>query len=54
MLYDVKYLNRKTDTTGLATDMVTTSKREAVERAQTLRERGTPTHVLNRHGDTVG
>jgi hypothetical protein len=54
MLYDVKYLNRKTHTTGLATDTVTGSKRYAIERAATLRERGTPAHVVNRHGDTVG
>ena len=54
MLYDVRYLNRKAHTSGLATDMVTTSRREAVERARILRDRGTPAHVVNRHGDTVG
>lgn len=53
MLFDVKYLNRARETPGLATDMVTTSKREALERARVLRDRGTPAHVLNRHGDTV-
>src|SRR5690242_16317890 len=54
MLYDVVYLNKANGgTPGLATDTVTGSKRYALERAQTLRDRGVPAHVTNTHGDTI-
>lgn len=53
MLYDVRYLNRARATPGIAHDMTTSSKREALERARTMRDRGQPAHVVNMYGDTI-
>lgn len=52
MLYDVIYFNR--DRGGLATELTTGSKRYALERAQYLRDRGTPATVHTMYGDRIG
>lgn len=54
MLYDVIYLNRSRTPSGLATDLTTGSKRYALERAQYLRDRGTPATVHTMYGDRIG
>lgn len=52
-MYDVIYLNRATRTPGLATDLTTGSRRYALERAATLRDRGIPAHVQNIRGERI-
>jgi len=52
-MYDVRYLNRAGKAVGIATDCTTTSRRDALHRAHTLRSYGITAHVTNQHGDTV-
>lgn len=52
-MYDVRYLNKAGKAVGIATDCTTPSRRDALDRAHTLRSYGIPAHVTNQHGYTI-